>query len=897
MSWSRFWRRSYWDRERAAELQAYLEEETANNLARGMDADEARRAAHRRLGNVTLLREEIYQMNTIGWIDALWRDLRYGARLLRRNPAFTAVAILTLALGTGANTAMFQLVDAVRLRTLPVESPQELVEIRIAETPNGRTGHFMGRRPLLTFALWERIRTQQTGFSSVMSWSATTFDLAAGGEVRPADGLWVSGSFFRTLGVAAALGRVLTEADDQPGCAMGAAVISYPFWQREFAGDRGVLGRTLLLDGHRVEVVGITPASFFGVEVGRTFDIAVPLCTERIIRGEQNALDRSDAWFLAAIGRLERGWSRDRASTQLAAISPGIFRETLPARYGPRDVRDYLGFRLAGFPASTGVSSLRRTYERPLWILLAATGVVLLIVCANLANLMLTRATAREREIAVRLAIGASRRRIVRQLLSEGVLIATIGAAAGLLLARWLSGLLVRLLSTGNSPLFVDLALDWRVFAFTAAVAALACLLFGLAPAVRATAESPASAMKPGARGASEGGERFALRRALVVAQVALSLVLVVGALLFVRTFRNLATVDGGFRADNVLVVTMDFQRAGVPEASRRALYTEVVERLRSVPGVIDAAEAFIVPISGSGWTDRILIGGAEQPGIVNVNSVGPRYFRVLRTALAAGRDFTGGDTAASPRVAIVNETFARKYFARRSPLGQSFQIATPPGAPRPSYQIVGLAKDTKYRDLREEMTPIVHLAATQEANPDPALQVLLRLDVPASGVSPAVTAVLRGTNPSIAVQFETLDHIVRESLVTERVMAALSGLFGILAMVIATVGLYGVMSYMVARRRVEIGIRIALGAGRAQTVRAIVREAATLVVLGLAAGIALALVSTRAAAALLYEVQPSDPATLIAAAAGLGAVATLASWIPAWRAARVDPTIALRQE
>ena len=896
MSWSRFWRRAYWDRERSQELRAYLDEEIAENLARGMAPDQARRAAHRRLGNVTLLREEIYQMNTIGWIDALWRDLRYGLRLLRRNQAFTFVAVLTLALGTGANTAMFQLVDAVRLRTLPVQSPRHLVEIRIGDTPNGRTGHFMGRRPLLTSAQWERIRTRQQGFSSVMAWSSSRFDLAAGGEVRPADGLWVTGGFFETLGVTAALGRLLTSADDRPGCSTGPAVISYHFWQREFAGDRRALDRTLLLDGHRVQIVGVTPASFFGVEVGRTFDVAVPLCTERVIRGEQNALDRSDAWFLAAIGRLKPGWSRERATAQLAAISPGIFRETLPARYGPQEVRDYLGFRLAGFPASTGVSSLRRTYERPLWILLAATGVVLLIVCANLANLMLTRATAREREISVRLAIGASRRRIVRQLLSESVLIAAIGAAAGLILARWLSDLLVRLLSPDNSPLFVDLAFDWRVFAFTAVVAALACLLFGLAPAVRATAGSPASAMKLGGRGASEGGERFWLRRALVVAQVALSLVLIVGALLFVRTFRNLATVDGGFRADNVLVVTMDFRRAEVPEASRRALYSDIVERLRAVPGVVDAAEAFIVPISGSGWNQQVAIGGADQPGIVNLNSVGPRYFSVLRTPLVAGRDFTPRDTAESPRVAIVNETFARKYFAGRNPVGQRVQIVAPPGAPRPPYEIVGLAKDTKYGDLREEMTPIIHLAAAQE-NPDPALQVLLRLGVPASGVSPAVTTVLHETNPAISLQFELLDHIVRESLITERVMAALSGLFGILAVVIATVGLYGVLSYMVARRRVEIGIRIALGAGRGDTVRAIVREAAALVVLGIACGIALALVSTRAAAALLYDLQPWDPGTLVAAAAGLGAVALLASAIPAWRAARVDPAIALRQE
>jgi predicted permease len=897
MGLTRFFRRSQWDDERARELEAYLAIETDENIARGMTPREARDAARRKLGNATGIREEIYQMNTFGFLDAAWRDLRYGARLLRLNPGFALVAILSLALGVGANTAIFQLLDAVRLRTLPVQDPQELMEIRIAEAPNGRTGQFTGRRPNLTNPLWERIRDQQQGFSSAMAWSGGAFNLTAGGEARYAQGLWVSGGFFETLGVPALAGRVLTAADDRRGCAAPPAVISYGFWQREYAGNPAAIGRSLLLNGHSYDIVGVTPPGFFGVEVGRAYDVAIPLCAEPRSRGERSGLDKTDVWFLAAFGRLKPDWTAERASAQLASISGPIFQETLPTRYRAEDAKNYLKFKLGAFDASTGVSTLRRNYESPLWLLLATSGLVLLIACANLANLMLARATAREREVAVRLAIGASRSRVVRQLLAESLLIAAVGAASGALLAQWLSRFLVSFLTSTNAPIFVALALDWRIFAFTSVLAVVTCLVFGLMPAIRVTGTAPGAAMKAGSRGTSDSRERFGLRRALVVLQVALSLVLVVGALLFVRSLRNLMTIDAGFRQEGLLVVNLDLRKAAIPVERRTPLYEEITSRLGALPGVTAAAQAFIVPVSGSGWNNKIVVNGARQPDNVNFNSVSAGYFKTMGTPMLNGRSFDAQDTPASEKVAIVTEGFARKYFPNQNPVGQVFQIEEGPGQPRPYFHIVGVVKDTKYTDLRERFTPLAFLAASQEPEPDSGLQVVIRSAAPLATITAEVAAAVASFSPAIITQFQTMESQVRDSLLRERLMATLSGFFGGLAALIATIGLYGVMSYMVARRRNEIGIRMALGADRHDVVRMVMREAAVLLAAGIVVGLVIAVLAARTATKLLFGLQPGDPATLAMAAVGLGLVAMLASYLPALRASRLEPIEALREE
>jgi len=896
MSLSRFFRRSRWDDERARELEAYLAIETDENVARGLSEHDARLAARRKLGNTTHVREEIYQMNTITLLDSAWRDVMHGFRLLRLNPGFAAVAILSLALGVGANTAVFQLLDAVRLRTLPVRNPSELFEIRIGDAKGGRTGQFTGRRPSMTNPLFQQVEQQQQAFSSLAVWGTVGFNLATQGEARNASGIWVNGDFFSTLGVTPMLGRLITRTDDFRGCATPAVVLSYGFWQRELGGDASAIGRTLTLDRHAYQVVGVTPPQFFGLEVGRSFDVAVPLCAEPLARVE-SALDKPDVWFLAVFGRLKPGWTPERASAQLAAVSPGIFKTTLPTNYRPQDITNYLAFKLGAFPAGTGVSSLRRDYETPLWMLLGTTGLVLIIACANLANLMLARATAREREIAVRLALGASRARVVRQLFAESLLLATLGGIGGFVVAKWSSRFLVALMTTETNRMFVDLATDWRIFTFTGVLAVATCLIFGLAPALRATSAEPGAAMKAGSRGSTDSRERFGFRRGLVVVQVAMSLVLVVGALLFVRSLRNLMILDAGFRQDGILIVDVDYRGTTVPDTARRSAFDDMTARLRALPGVGAAAETFIVPVSGAGWNERIVIAGQVRTENVNFNAIGPAYFRTMATPLIAGRDFDGRDVRNSQRVAIVTEQFARKFSGGQSPIGQMFQVEEGAGVDSPMYQIVGLAKDAKYTNLREEFTPIAFVPSAQQPKTDPYLQVVLRSGVPLETLTSAVTAEVASAQPGAILEFQTMNTLIRESLLRERLMAMLSGFFGLLAGLLATIGLYGVMSYIVERRRNEIGIRIALGADRHTVIAMIMREAAALLGVGLVIGALAAVGAARWASALLFGLRPGDPLTLGTAILALTIVAVLASYVPAWRASRLEPTAALREE
>jgi putative ABC transport system permease protein len=895
MGFRRFLRRAAWDAERARELESYLAEAIDDNLARGMTPEQARTAAYRRLGNTTRIREEIYTMNSLGFLETLWQDLRYGARLLRRNPTFAVVAILTLALGTGANTAIFHLVDAVRLRTLPVERPEQLADVRVVQAPNGRTGMFLSRYPMLSYPLYLKIREQQQVFTDLAAWGTTTFDLAEGGEQRPTQALWVSGNFFSVLGVLPAAGRLLAPSDDVTGCAP-AVVLGHAFWQREYGGDPSIAGRTIRLDGHRFDVVGVASKAFTGVDVGRNFDVAAPICAEPIIRGTRTGLQHGDVWFLGGIGRLKPGVTVEQASSHLAGLSRPILEATVSPRYTAQDAKNYQTMVIGARAAASGISGLRRSYGDSLNILLGVTGLVLLIACANLANLMLARATAREREVAVRLAIGASRRRIVRQLLSESLLIAAIGAALGLLVARWFSASLVAFLSASDSPLFVDLSFDWRVFTFTLAVAVMACLLFGLAPAVRATRTSPGASMKVGGRGTTEGRERFGIRRALVVVQVALSLVLVVGALLFARSLRNLTSMDPGFRQDGVMTIALDLRKAHVAPDVRAAVNRRLVERVRAIPGVSAAAQAFTTPVGGSFWNNNIIVGGAVQNLSVNFNAVGPGYFDAMGMQLVAGRDFDARDTAEGPKTAIVTESFVRRFLGGRNPIGQTFQIESAVGEPRPFYEVVGVTKDTKYTDLREPFTPLAHLAIAQQ-EPGPVMQLVVRSEVSPSALTTAATRAIAEINPAISIQYQSVKTQVEQSLLQERLMATLSGFFGGLAALIATIGLYGVMSYMVTRRRTEIGVRMALGADGGRVVRMIVREAGVLLAAGLAAGAVLAVFAAKSASTLLYELRPWDPATMAMAIAGLASVTMLAGWIPARRAARLPPTVALREE
>ncbi len=824
----------------------------------------------------------------------LLQDARHGLRLLFLNPGFTIVATLSLALGIGANTAIFQLLDAVRLRTLPVQHPEQLAIVRIGNFGNA-SGSFQSRYPNSTNPQWELIRAQQQGFSGIFAWSPDRMNLARGGEIRNANVIWVSGEFFDVLGVKPEAGRLLTTSDDRRGCA-GTAVISDAFWRREYGGSPNALQKPISLEGHPFDVIGVTPPEFFGVEVGRTFDIAIPICADPIIRGENAMLDFRSGWWLALMGRLKPGWTVERATSQLEAISPALFEATLPPKFQAEDAKYYLAYKLKATSAENGFSELRSDYSDPLWMLLAIAGLVLLIACANLANLMLARASAREKEIAVRLALGASRARLIRQLLSESLLLAVAGALAGILLARVLSGVLVAMISTQSDTMFLDLAPDYRVLGFTAALAVLTCILFGLAPAMRATRSSPASAMRASGRGLTANRERFGLRRILVVMQVALSLVLLVGALLFVGSLRNLLSVDAGFRQDGILVANLGFESLKIPKDRRIEYKRQLVEKIRSIPGVVSAANNNITPLGGNGWNQTIFIDGQKKGGS-SLNRVTPGFFATLGTALVAGRDFNDHDAANGLKVAIVNEAFTKKYFNGENPVGKRFGFEGDKGELPPVFEIVGVVKNTKYYELREDFKAVAFFPDAQDTRPNQYANILVRADLP---LGPLVTAIKRGVaeiSPDIDIDFHPFKTQILDGLLRERLMATLSGFFGGLAALLAVIGLYGVISYMVARRTNEIGIRMALGANGAGIARLILREAVLLLGIGLAVGAGLALAAARTASSMLFGLKPWDPATMIFAATTLAIVAIAASYIPARRAAGVDPMVALREE
>jgi predicted permease len=826
--------------------------------------------------------------------ESLLQDFRHGVRLLLLSPGFASIAILSLALGIGANTAIFQLLDAVRLRTLPVKHPEQLAIVKIGNRESA-SGSFVTRYPQITNPQWEQIRDGQQGFSGMLAWAPEQINLARGGEIRQANVLWVSGGFFEVLGVKPQAGRSLSAADDRRGCA-GAAVISDSFWRKEFGGSPGILQKAMTLGGHPFDVIGIAPPEFFGVEVGRTFDVAIPICADPIIHSENPFQDARRVWWLALMGRLKPGWTLARATAQLEAISPAVFEATLPPHFQADDVKAFLSYKLKAISAENGFSDLRADYSNPLWMLLAIAGLVLLIACANLANLMLARASAREKEIAVRLALGASRARLIRQLLSESLLLAFTGATCGILLARLLQSVLVAMISTQADTMFLDLSPDYRVLGFTAGVAVLTCILFGLAPALRATKPSPASAMRSSGRGLTANKERFGLRRALVVTQVALSLVLLVGALLFVGSLRNLMTVDAGFRQDGILITNVSFESLKIPPESRLEFLQQLMVKIRAIPGVASAANTSILPMSGSGWRQPVHIDGHNKPSS-KLSRVSPGYFTTLGIALLAGRDFDGHDIQSSGKVAVVNEAFAKQYFGGANPIGKHFGLVGNKDEPNPLYEIVGVVKNTKYYELRENFAAIAFFPDAQQKEPGAYGQIVIRADLPLSALVAAVKSRIAEVSPNIDIQFQVFKTQILEGLLPERLMATLSGFFGGLAAVLAVIGLYGVISYMVARRTNEIGIRMALGATGAGIVRLILGEALLLLGIGLAMGAGLALAAATTASSMLFGLKPYDPATLLFAISTLAVIAIAASYFPARRAAGVDPMTALREE
>jgi putative ABC transport system permease protein len=889
-------RRGRFDRELEEEMRFHLEMKAEENLAAGVSPEEARHAAQRQFGNQTLLREVSREMWGVRSIETLFQDLRYAARMLLKNKSFTAVAGLSLTLGIGANTAIFQLLDAALLRSLPVKDPQELAEVRLADMKGARGG--FARSPSVTNLIWERIRERQQSFSGVFAWGMSSVNLAPGGEERPARLLYVSGDFFNTLGVKAALGRLFTTTDDQRGCGAPGLVLSHGFWQREYGGEANVIGRKLTLADHPFEIIGVTPAGFYGMEVGSSFDLTLPICANGLVKGH-NMFDSGLIWWLTVMGRLKPGWSLEQATDHMQAISPALFESTLPADYPPDGVNDYLKSELCAIPAGSGVSGLREYYKQPLLLLLAIAGSVLLLACVNLANLLLARANTRELEIAVRQALGASRARLVRQLLVESLLLAVIGAALGAALAQALSRLLVAFLSTSADSVVLDLAPDWRTLGFAASLAVLTCLLFGLAPAIRATRMDHGAAMKAGGSGRTAGRSslyhRFSLRRALVVGQVALSLALVAGALLFSRSLGKLMTVDMGFRPEGVLIATVKFQSLNLPPDRNSAFKDELLDRLRAVQGVESAAIAYEIPLGGWGSSNVWMDGQEGRQRSTNLSRAGSDYFKTLKIQLLAGREFDARDTPGAPNVAIVNEAFARMFMNGENPVGHRFWIEATHISPVTRYEIVGLVRDTKYGDLREEFAPIAYIAAAQASGVGTGGNFMIRSRLPQSETVAAVKRVLDEINPAITVSFQGFKPMIEATVLRERLMATLSGFFGLLALLMACAGIYGILSYSIARRVHEIGVRMALGASRRDVMWLILREAFWLVIAGVVVGAPMAFASARMASTLLFGLTPADPVSFLFAALLTLVVAMMAGYLPARRATRVEPMVALR--
>src|ERR1700730_8451607 len=830
--------------------------------------------------------------------EYLLQDIRFALRTLRKSWGFTLTAVLTLALGIGANTAIFQLLDAVRLRSLPVANPGTLAGVRIKNGTRGFGITLLGDYDtMLSYPMWEQIRRHQQSFSGVFAWAQRGWVmLGEGAQERPGRILWVSGETFSVLGVPPLRGRMFTEKDDQPNCGLPGAVISYPFWQSEFGGQDSAIGSRLIIEGRSTEVIGVAPRRFFGLEVGRSFDFAVPFCSLSTYSPTALTTTRSDYFWVRVVGRLKPGVTLEQASSQLEAISPGLIEATLPSGYSATSLNMYKNFRLATYPGGNGISSLGETYDTSLWLLLGTTGLVLLIACANIANLMLVRASAREREMAVRLALGASRWRLIRQLLSEGFVLAGAGGVLGIALAEIFSRSLVRLLSTGNNPIQLGIGLEWRGVLVPGALEVSSCVFFALVPAFRSSRVEPGIVLKGGSRGTTAGRERFSFQRLLVVSQIAVSMVLLVGALLFARSFWNLLTVDPGFRQKGILITYVDLTRLALPPERYVPFIRDLLAAVKTVPQVESSATSTLIPLNPSStWNLGVRVNGAE--GGSKFAWVSPEYFETMEIPLLTGRGFNNRDTQTSPHVAVVNEAFTRRYLAGMSATGKTIRTNAESGYPETEYEIVGVVKDTKYVDLRAPTPPIAFAPADQFPDVSPWAVLLIRSSSPPSLAISAVKEKISQINPAIKTEFHILQTDIENGLARERLMALLSGFFGALAALLAMIGLYGVISYIVAMRKNEIGIRMALGASPGSVIRIILRQTLTVLAVGVGSGLVLAMAAAKGANSLLFGLEPNDPLTLFSAAGFLAAVALAASYIPAYRASRVDPMNALRYE
>jgi putative ABC transport system permease protein len=867
------------DADLAEEMETHRQLRQAQLEREGLSVAAATLASRRAFGNVTLAREDAHDVWTWAWFEHAMQDLRIALRGLRQSPTFTIVAVGTLALGIGANTALFSIFNSLLLRQLAVRDPAGLVLLDQGSW---------------TYPIFEAVQAQAgPAFDGVFAVANREFDLASGGQRAPIDGAFASGRMFNVLGVTAARGRLLSPSDDRREGEPTVAVISHRFWQQRYAGADSAVGSTITLDRHAFTIVGVMPAAFTGPDVGRVADVVVPFAAEPVLLGAESALPRRTTWWLDIMARLKPGTSLAQANAALQAVQPGIREAARPEREA-----EFMEEPLTLVPAATGRSPLRRRFETPLRAMLATVGLVLLIACANLANLMLARALARRRELSVRLALGASRWRVARLLAFETVAIVAAGAAIGIVFAMWSSTLLVRQLATWRGAITLDLSLDWRVLAFTTALACLTAIIAGILPAFAVTGVAPGDAMKESGRTIA-GDRRLSIRGALVVSQIALSLVLVIGAGLFLRTFTSLSQTPLGFAPGGLTVANVNLAATATDETGRPELVTRIESAVAAAPGVRATGLSVITPITGSGWNDRIGAATEGRPSPATMawlNAVTPAWFETMGIRLRSGRGFAATDRIGGPKVAIVNETFARRFLAGRPPVGQRVTAGGP--RDRSDYEVVGVVADAVYRSLREGMVPTMYLPLTQQERLQGSITLTVATTTAARGSANRIVAdALRGVDPALTFTIRDFDQFLRGGLMQERLVALLSTFFGGLALLLAAVGLYGVVTHAVNVRRTEIGVRMALGASRAGILWLVFRRVSVMVCLGLAAGLALSLWTSRFVGALLFRLEPRDATTFAGAVAVLVAASVLAAWIPARRAARLDPAYVLRSE
>jgi predicted permease len=863
----------------------------------GLGPSDAAQASRRAMGNVMLAVEDARDVWAIRAIDSVRQDVREAVRGLRKSAGFSAVVIGTLALGIGANTSLFSIFNSLVIRPLPVRDPGGLVLLADGSW---------------SYPVWEEIKARETKlFDGAFAWSRQNLTLSQGARRAPVDGAYVSGRFFDVLGVPAFRGRMLTPADDSAALPDGpVAVISHRYWLLHFGGADDAIGRQLTVLPQRLSftIVGVMPPGFAGVDVGQMADIMLPFAAEPLLQGQESALQTvGDSW-LEIIVRLKPGQTIEQANAALRSVQPQIRAAVLPGlRRNPAFAARYLTDPLTLEPAAAGASRLRRRFEAPLFAMVVAVGLVLLVACANIASLLLARVLARRGELSVRLTLGATRWRLARLLFVESLLVAMAGAALGLVFARWSSAALVRQLGTWQSRVSLDLGLDWRVLVFTATLSCLCAISAGVAPMMAVKGVAPGEALK-GAGRALAGDRRFAVRGALVVAQIAISFVLVIAAGLFLRTFASLSQLPLGFAPEPLVIAHIDLVASGIPPEERVAR----VERLRgaaaSTPGVRSASASAVRLLTGGGWATNNRVAVDDGPMLpedrrkrVWRNSTTPGWFETMGIPLRSGRDFDDSDRAGSPLVAIVNEAFARRYLSGQQPIGRTLRVDAEDG---PRYEIVGVAADAVYTTPRDGMLPTMYVPLAQRQprrlnsweNAVLTIKAVSWQRAQRASVERDVAAALTQADPTLVFTSGTFDQIVDATVTQERLIAMLSGFFGALALLLAGLGLYGIVAQAVSARRTEIGVRVALGAQRAGIVGLVLRRVGVLILAGLALGLAGSWWAARFIAPLLFQVEPRDPAPFAGTATVLVAVGLVAAWVPALRAAQLDPVTVLRE-